>query len=476
MSQRYNDQEVTLYDLVGRLGIEYTKSNYMHCFCPECAGTKPSEKKLHLDFTKNRWRCVRCSQSGGVLRFFSGFYKGEIDLPSGKKERGKLSGELREFMGINNAAPSPPAARRTNRPQPPRVDEIYVAPDQHLNDVYTAMMQIPELQLLDKHREALRKRGLTDEQITRNGYRSVPETWKIPSVYERMYRDAGGNDRAKELFERFNSNQIKLGLMIAHRLIIKGYPLQGVPGFYRFGQFWCYWLVPGILIPTRNYQGQIVIWQVRREKLKGDMAKYITVSKQGLPGHVTTEVSRCHFPLSNAPLDRKAPVIITEGPLKADVASALFGSPTIFAAIPGVSTTNDLLRHCSLFKKISPNGKVMNAFDMDKLTNKNVRRGVKRLQEKFREQGIVMEDLHWGDSYAISKLMILSAIAQRLRIPVQIPARDTVFDRLAAVSAALDDADIDVCSVMYPDGQKRNCYWESNTKGIDDYLLWKRTH
>ena len=74
MSRKYNDQEVTLYDLVSRLGVEYNeKSGYTRCICPGCVKPSSNKKTLHLDFDKNRWRCVKCEQSGGVLRFYTGY-------------------------------------------------------------------------------------------------------------------------------------------------------------------------------------------------------------------------------------------------------------------------------------------------------------------------------------------------------------------------------------------------------------------
>jgi hypothetical protein len=45
-----------------------------------------------------------------------------------------------------------------------------------------------------------------------------------------------------------------------------------------------------------------------------------------------------------------------------------------------------------------------------------------------------------------------------------------VFDQLCAVAKALDDANVKVCK--FESGKKKvSCYWEPETKGIDDYYL-----
>lgn len=468
MSYRYsNTDSVTLFDLVSRLNVDYDNGDYMKCFCPNCSEEGKRERKLHLNFEKNCWRCVKCNQSGGVLRFYSGYVKGDINLPTDKKELGKLSEELREFMGLSST-PKRQAPPKLTPPRP-RAPIIPVAPDDRLHQVYSEMMELPELKLLPHHKKNLLKRGLIVAHIDANGYRSVPENWEIPAAYGQMYQEAGGNRLAKELFGWVNAYRIKFGLMVADHLLSKNLELTGVPGFFRFGPHWCFWSVPGILIPTRNILGQIVVWQVRSDHVRKDAPKYITVSKQKLPGHTTEQVSRCHFPLNNAPLDSKAPVLITEGPLKADVASALYGRPTIFAAILGVSNTNDLLRYCDTFKKANITS-VVNAFDMDKLTNKNVRDGVHLLRKKFRDHGMQMQDLFWGDAYASSKLLRFIYIARLHNIPIPMPEHNTVFYRLEAVCTALDEAKIRPCKIQTSGGES-NCYWEPETKGIDDYLL-----
>jgi len=98
------------------------------------------------------------------------------------------------------------------------------------NEVYAVMLD--HLLLSDAHRENLRERGLTDERIERNQYRSMP-------VGE--------------------SSRILLSSMLSNF-----HDLDGIPGFYedkRGG--WTLAGAPGILVPYRNCDGLIQGLQIR---------------------------------------------------------------------------------------------------------------------------------------------------------------------------------------------------------------------
>lgn len=458
----------SLIELVERLGLDYTRSGYTHCVCPECSNRPAREKKLHLDFDSNQWRCVKCGQAGGMLRFYNIVVNNDTSLPSSKKDRRELFQRMEEFLGGNSSVSYRPSY--TPRPKAP---SIPVANDNTLHRVYSELIGIPELHLRQNHRKELLRRGLTAEAIERNEYRSVPMNWIPSQTISDMYESAGGDQRTKKLFSWMEPSRVKFGLMVACYLTEKGIDLTGVPGFFRFGDFWCWWTVPGILIPTRNIRGQIVIFQVRRDDAKPTMAKYITVSSQSLPGHTNGEVSRCHFPLSNAPVAADVPVLVTEGPLKADVASCLCGKPVLFAAVPGISTTKDLYRNCKALKRAGIKT-IYNCFDMDKITNRNVRRGCNALRTSLSNMGFFVRDLYWGQAYANFLYTALSMLARIRRISVMEPSCDSLYARVDALSEALDLANINFCKFITPDGQEVIHYWDSETKGIDDYLLSKR--
>jgi hypothetical protein len=446
-----------LLDVADRLGLEYTTRGNISC--PFCKN--PDKRKtLHLDDNKDYWRCNKCKASGGVLHLFSELCLG-YPLPSTKEGKNQVKEKLQDFMGD-------PSVHASHRPQPERkkAPAVPVANDDKLHAVYSAMSELPDLQLNSVHKKDLINRGFTEEIISRNGYRSIPDRPNIPDVYAEMYENAGGEALRESLFSWYSSRNVQFGLMIAHKLVSAGFDLNGVPGFFRFGDRYCLWYASGLLIPTRNEKGQIVIWQVRQKK----HPKYLTLSCGSLPGAVTDQVSRCHYPIGNSQLSNDIPVIYTEGPLKADVALHLSGNPSVYLAIPGINTTKDLIRNLRDMKRKGVR-EVFNGLDMDRLTNPNVWNGSDKLKAEIQSLGISVRELYWASQYARSKLMSLNMIAKLRNVPIPQTIYPTVYDQLAGVARALDEAGIDACKIKSPSGKSESFYWDPDTKGIDDFYL-----
>lgn len=440
---------VTLKELRDKLGIETNARNYTDC--PFCGG----KKKLHFSDEKEMWNCFNCKSSGRALTFYARYQLGMDSLPSDKEERSKLSKQLQEFMGYtDDSAVNRPAPKRPTGPKRP------VAKDSQLHAVYTAMASLAIFTLSSEHKKELKKRGLTTRQIERNGYRTFPAKTQIPAHIVDLYNSV--DPALKDGFSRKKAEQIQLGLYVAKQLEERGHKLDGIPGFYKFGEHWCLIYCPGILIPTRNISGQIVVWQVRRKF----EPKYLTLSCSEYPGAVDDNISRCHFPLSNDPLANEIRVIFTEGPLKADVSKALTNDPCAFVAIPGINNTKDLLRNCKAIRKAGVT-ELHNALDMDRLTNPNVREGSAKLCTEIQKRGLKVVPMYWGEQYATEQLTIYRWIAKSRRVAVpSSPPRLSVYDKLNLVADALYKAGIN------PGKQSENSqYWEPSTKGIDDYLF-----
>jgi hypothetical protein len=168
-----------------------------------------------------------------------------------------------------------------------------LSPEQ-LDCAYHAL--IGKLKLSEPHRNALRSRGLADEQIDRREYRSMPSA-----------------DTRK-----------KIAAVLADEL---GDEFAAVPGFgftdeYRlpfvFG-------TAGMLVPIRNGRGQIIGMLIRADS-KSASAKYTALSSNKLGGN--SPGAPAHVPLGvSGPVDA---VRVVEGHLKADVVMALDKSiPTI---------------------------------------------------------------------------------------------------------------------------------------------------
>jgi hypothetical protein len=117
----------------------------------------------------------------------------------------------------------------------------------------------------------------------------------------------------------------------------------------------------GLVVPVRNLAGQIIALKVRADT-PGDGPKYSTVSSAKYGG--PSPGAPVHVPLyTGAPGQT---VRLTEGEIKADVATALSGLLTI--AIPGVAIWRKALPLVQALQV----SQVMLAFDSDWQTNNQV--------------------------------------------------------------------------------------------------------
>jgi hypothetical protein len=154
-----------------------------------------------------------------------------------------------------------------------------------------------DLELCMAHFDALRRRGLSADEIGRRGYRTI---------------DAGRIRRSIDQILGRHPRETVLG----------------VPGFSEREGRVLFSVTRGFLIPVRDLTGSIVALKVRHDQDYSG-PKYTWASGRGAScGNVV------HIPLG---VESPQPLVrLTEGELKADVATALSGVPTISA--PGVGT------------------------------------------------------------------------------------------------------------------------------------------
>jgi hypothetical protein len=166
-----------------------------------------------------------------------------------------------------------------------------------LHAVYSALLAA--LPLAERHREALRCRGLSDAEIDRRGYGTLP---------------VQGRARvARGLRERWGDTVVRVPGIVARERDGRRYlTLAGAAG---------------LLVPVRDTSGRVVALLVRRDDAGGGPRYvYLSSARDGGPGpgasaHVPRGVT------APCPCCR-----LTEGALKADVAHALSGLPTVGCA------------------------------------------------------------------------------------------------------------------------------------------------
>jgi hypothetical protein len=178
----------------------------------------------------------------------------------------------------------PPVTKNTSAPLPAK------AGADTLHAVYHLLLRA--LDLTDTHRNDLRRRGLSDEEIDRRNYASLQIT--------------GRNRIAAVLYDGY------------------GQRLFGVPGFVFQGGRPTIAGAAGLLIPSRDMEGRIIAVVVRSDNVNACKYSYLSSSNHGSP----SSGSPVHVPVGSLE-GPPARVVLVEGILKSDVFHALTGMYTI---------------------------------------------------------------------------------------------------------------------------------------------------
>ena len=204
-----------------------------------------------------------------------------------------------------------------------------------------------------------------------------------------------------------------------------------LPGFYknREGK-WTFMTLPGFLIPVRDQKQRIQGFQIRVDdkylELKEDIKKYIwfsSVSKNG--GCSSGAPVHAALPL-NREIKPETKLWITEGPLKADIASAYMGLP--FLGVAGVSLYRQAAQEA---KKMQVNKAVI-AYDADLQKNPHVKDAEKELVKELMARGIKATPVTWAEVLGKGIDDLVTGI-----ISEEFPLPKTTLERLITVNAGL---------------------------------------
>ena len=331
------------------LGLEHlyppTHSGSGDYMCPVCGEpAKPRKKKLHIDRNGNWFNCPRCGFKGGPFQFWAYYRNMPTTGPDWAKEVAK------DFHSVASGA-TPETRKRAQikyvSKETERLDADYVS------NVYTAFLK--KLKLYPKHLEDLKKRGLTESSIKKGGYRSLPQNG-IQGICSEL--EAGG------------------------------YKLIGVPGFFKENgrtSFVVYG--SGYLIPCIDVQGRVVALQLRLDNANKDK-RYFTISS-GNEECGTRGAAHPHFSKGT----RGGMLIITEGPLKANIISQFTGYSAI--GVLGVNNKAQIPEMLETLKKGGEIREVAIAYDMDMLTNQRVLDAREELEKDIIKCGLAYSELTW---------------------------------------------------------------------------------
>ena len=347
-------EKLPIVDAARRCGLAIDsrtlRRSEVEASCPFCGDHGPGTYHLSLNTDTDQYRCNLCGAKGNSVTLYA-----------------QLNGvcnkiAFQELMKERKTYPMP--HQPVSQPQ-----ERQPLPLEARHAVYSAMLD--HLTLLDRHGENLLGRGLSEERIRRNQYRSMPET-----------------EQGRRL--------------LAGLLRSQGHELLGLPGFRTYYGEWTLCGPNGLIIPVRNRHGLIQGLKIRLDDAAEPNRKYRWLSSRGLPDgtrsfswvHVTGDTSR-----------KRA--YLTEGPLKGDVASSL-ANDALFVCIGGVNALHglkDTLIDLGITEAVE-------AMDMDQLQNKQVRDAVLAMRREVQSiRGLKYMKYTWNPAYKGVDDYLLSRVA-----------------------------------------------------------------
>ena len=254
---------------------------------------------------------------------------------------------------------------------------------------------------------SLARRDLVYRSIMRNGYCSQAQ------YNDLIKRGLNGNQVNWYATVAYGQNNLfNVRAKGCDQAFIENGKIKGIPGLFgkptidEFGKECTdnvYLYLPkeiGYLIPVITHLDKkpaISCMQIRH--LKGDL-RYTYFTSGGLNNGVTVgDCNKIHYTRNFWKKDVMVvpeTVNLTEGALKADVASVLSGMP--FIAVLGVNNTKDLLGELKFLKS---NGcKNINVcFDMDYLENPNVKKALEDVYKIIKNAGLNLRKITWDKTY-----------------------------------------------------------------------------
>ena len=292
--------------------------------CPFCGDHGPGKYHLSLNTDRDLYRCNLCGASGNSITLYA-----RLRNVTNKEAYRELTGGSNVYTLPSRLVP------QYKEREPAALVERHA--------VYSEMLSF--LTLSEKHRRNLRERGLSEDRIEENGYKSMPETWESRRLLA--------------------------------KLVERNHTLLGIPGFFTYYGQWTIAGPNGFLIPVRDPNGLIQGLKIRLDDETNSNRKYRWFSSRDRRYvNGTRSYSWIHVTGDRA---RKR-AFLTEGPLKGDVASFL-AKDALFLCTGGVNAIRGLpetIRAMGITE-------VVEAMDMDQMTNPHVRGAILTMRKEVRK-------------------------------------------------------------------------------------------
>ena len=322
-----------------RIRYDNPDSGNMDTDCPFCQ----KESKMNLNVAKNVYRCNNCGDNGGMVQMYAKIY--DISNSDAYQEICEILGCSKKMSADNGNPELSNASTPTGRANSNIIHQTY-------------SMLLSMLSLANPHKKQLFGRGLSQEQIAEFSYKSVP-----------AFGQKG----------------------LCAKLLKSGCTLDGVPGFYKENGVWNVKLkAPGIIIPVCGIDGKILGMQIRLDKPINGRA-YIWFSSADLDNG-TSSGAPIHF--IGDPTAKR--IYVTDGALKGTVSHVLTGYT--FVCLPGTKCLGGL---DNLLECLKANGatEAIEAFNINKLTNKEAGEVAAKLREKLYAHGFKVTSAVWSDTF-----------------------------------------------------------------------------
>jgi len=323
--------------------------------CPFCG----SKRKMNINTSKNVAKCNKCGCGKGYNTItlhasLTGLTNSEAYKDLLDRWNGLDSSVQTQYLNYSNTFES----------------DTKPAPIEIRDKVYRAFLS--HLELSDKHRNDLLQRGLTEQQIKDNLYKSVP----VIGLHTIAYHSIVETSVIDDLYE---------------------HKQWGIPGFTDIRdvqKMSCKTRKSGYFVPVLTKEGLISGMQIRYDKLPNDATqqeienykKYSWYSSsESENGCSVTGCENIHF-AGNWKTGDFTSINLTEGVLKADVASALSNTP--FIGLVGVNNIAQLSKTLSSLQYMRNTSNVNIYVDMDYRTKKEVANALVGIKKEINRAGV----------------------------------------------------------------------------------------
>ncbi len=355
--------------------------------CPFCGDDRGKfSYVVHKDGKKNMYNCFHCGKHGNAY-----------DLHQKLKTIDNKS-----LKGIGKTSFTPVVEVCDD-------ELVYKASDEYISMVYSSLLK--RLVLKQTHKNDLKRRGLTEEDIMRFGFKSTPFYKKRLEI-------------VKELSVEYN--------------------LEGVPGFFKNKNgVYDISLTDGYLCPVYDGERSLITgFQIRLDNpINGN--KYIWVSSAGKKEGCSSGALSTFLPGKNEKV-----LLITEGILKASVIHSLLKGEVSVLGIPGI---NQIKSAQTWLEKYAGQTFLFEAYDMDKVIKQKDKNLFLMAKAEAAKKGTTLYKCVEGDEK-------FKPVYKALRIK----------EAATKLLNVAKDYNISAHSLTW-DFDKEG-FWKDNFKGLDDFL------